>query len=105
MSAAVNSMIDAQSDLIGRGVEGSVSGQESGLSESRVLRSAGLVFGSIAVGIAAPEAASNHSSSIDAVGSESRVRTDACAAFRALFSGRARSYPSRQCSALGCGSN
>ena len=73
MSAAVNSMIGAQSDSTGRGVEGSESGQESGSLESRVSRSAGLVFGSIVVGIAAPKAVSNHLSSIGAVGSELRV--------------------------------
>ena len=94
MSAAVNSMIGAQSDSIGRGAEGSESGEESGPSESRALRSAGLVFGSIAVGIAAPEAASNHPSLIGAVGSELRVEADAGAASRALFGGRARSCSS-----------
>ena len=62
MSVAVNSMIGAQSDSIGRGAEGSESGEESGSLESRVSQSAGLVFGSIAVGIAAPEAASNRPS-------------------------------------------
>ena len=94
MSAAVNSMIGAQSDSIGMGAEGSESGEESGSLESRVSRSAGLVFGSIAVGIAAPEAASNHPSSIGAVGSELRVEADAGAASRALFGGRARSCSS-----------
>ena len=73
MSAAVNSIIGAQSDSIGRGAGGSEFGEESGPSGSRVTRSAGLVFGSIAFEIAAPEAASNHSSSIGAVGSELRV--------------------------------
>ena len=91
MFAAVNSMIGAQSDSIGRGAEGSESGEESDLLESRVSQSAGLVFGSIVVGIAAPEAASNHPSSIGAVDSELRVKADAGAASRALFSGRARS--------------
>ena len=94
MSAAVNSMIGAQSDSIGRGAEGSQSGEESGSLESRVSRSAGLVFGSIIVGIAAPEVASNHPSSIGAVGSELRVEADAGAASSALFGGRARSCPS-----------
>ena len=94
MSAAVNSMIGAQSDSIGRGAEGSESGEESGSLESRVSRSAGLVFGSITIGIAAPEAASNHPSSIGAVGSELRVEADAGAASRALFGGRARSCSS-----------
>ena len=94
MSAAVNSMNGAQSDSIGRGAEGSESGEESGFLESQVSRSAGLVFGSIAVGITTPEAASNHPSSIGAVGSELRVEADAGAASRALFGGRARSCPS-----------
>ena len=83
-------MIGAQSDSLGRGAESSESGKESGSMESRVLQSTGLVFGSIAVGIAAPEAASNHPSSIGAVGSELRVEADAGAASRALFGGRAR---------------
>ena len=100
MSVAVNSMIGAQSDSIGRGAEGSESGEES-----RVSQSAGLVFGSIAVGIAAPEAASNHPSSISAVGSKLRVEADAGAASRALFGGRARSCSSWQCGALGSGTN
>ena len=105
MSAAVNSMIGAQLDSIGRGAEGSESEEESGSLESRVSRSVGLVFGSIAVGIAAPEAASNRPSSIGAVGSELRVEADAGAASRALFGGRARSCSSGQCGALGSGSN
>ena len=94
MSAAVNSMIGAQSDSIGRGAEGSESGEESGSLESRVSQSAGLVFGSIAVWIAAPEVASNRPSLIGAVGSELRVGADAGAASRALFGGRARSCSS-----------
>ena len=48
MSAAVNSIIGAQSDSIGRGAGGSESWEESGSSESRVMQSAGLAFGSIA---------------------------------------------------------
>ena len=59
MSTAVKSIIGAQSDLIGRGAGGSESGEESGSSESRAKRGAGLEFGSIASEIAAPEAASN----------------------------------------------
>ena len=94
MSAAVNSIIGAQSDSIGRGVEGSESEEESGSLESRVSWSAGLVFGSIAVGITAPEAASNHPSSTGTIGSELRVEADAGAASRALFGGRARSCSS-----------
>ena len=64
MSAAVNSMIGAQSDSIGRGAGGSESGKESGTSGSRASQRTRLVFGSIAVEIAAPEAVSSHPSSI-----------------------------------------
>ena len=77
MSAAVNSIIGAQSDSIGRGAGGSESGKESGSSESRVMQSAGLAFGSIAFGIAAPEVTSNRSSSIGVIGSELEVGTEA----------------------------
>ena len=94
MCAAVNSIIGAQSDSIGRGAGGSESGEESGSLESRVVQSAGLAFGSIAFGIAAPEVTSNRSSSIGAVGSELRVEADAGAASRTLFGGRARSCSS-----------
>ena len=94
MFVTVNSMIGAQSDSIGRGTKGSESGEESGSLESRVSRSAGLVFGSIAVGNAAPEAASNHPSSVGAVRSELRVEADAGAASRAPFGGRPRSISS-----------
>ena len=94
MSAAVNSMIGAQSGSIGRGAEGSESGEESGSLESRASQRIGLVFGSIAVEIAAPEAVSNHPSSIGVIGSELGVGADTGAASRALFGGRARSCPS-----------
>ena len=94
MSAMVNSMIGAQSDSIGRGAEGWESGEESGTLESRVSRRIRLVFGSIAVQTAAPEAVSSHPSSIGAVGSELRVGADAGAASGVLFDDRARSYPS-----------
>ena len=94
MSATVNSMIGAQSDSIGRGAEGSESGEESGTLELRALRRAGLVFGSIAVEIAAPEAVSNHPSSIGVIDSELGVGADTGAASRALFGGRAKSCPS-----------
>ena len=94
MSAAVNSMIGAQSGSIGRGAEGSESGEESGSLESRASHRIGLVFSSIAVEIAAPEAVSNHSSLIGAVGSELRVGADEGAASRALFGGIARPRPS-----------
>ena len=87
-------MIGAQFDSIDRGAECSEFREESGSAESRVSQSTGLVFGSIAVEIAAPEAVSNHPSSIGAVGSELRVGADAGAASRALFDGRARSCPS-----------
>ena len=94
MSVAVNSMIGAQSGSIGRGAEGSESGEESGSLESRASQRIELVFDSITVEIAAPEAVSNHPSSIGTVGSELRVGADAGAASRALFGGRARSCPS-----------
>ena len=87
-------MIGAQSDLIGWGTDGSESGKESGTLESRAARRVRLVFGSTAVETSAPEAVSNHPSSIGAIGSELRVRADAGAASRVLFSSRARSYPS-----------
>ena len=105
MSTAVNPIIGAQSDSIGRGAGGSESEEESGSSESRIMQSAGLAFGSIAFGTAAPEVTSNRSSSIGAIGSELGVGTDACAASKALFGGRAISCPSRQCGAPGYGSN
>ena len=94
MSAAVNSMIGAQSDSIDRGAEGSESGGESGSLESRVSQSTELVFGSIAVGVAAPEVASNRPSLIGAVGSELGVGADAGAASKALSGSRAKSCPS-----------
>ena len=84
MSAAVNSIIGAQSDSIGRGAGGSEFGEESGSFESWATRSAGLAFGSIAFNVAAPEVTSNRSSSIGAIGSELGVGTDACAASRTL---------------------
>ena len=94
MSAAVNSMIGAQSGLIGRGAEGLESGEESGSLESQASQRIGLVFGSIAVEIAAPEAVSNHPSSVGVIGSELGVGADTGAASRALFGGRAKSCPS-----------
>ena len=94
MSVAANSMIGAQSGSVGWGAEGSESGKESGTLKSRASRRTRLVFGSIAIEIAAPEAVSNHPSSIDAVGSGLRVGADAGAASRALFGGRARSCAS-----------
>ena len=94
MSAAVNSMIGTQSDSIGRGAEGSESGEESGTLESRALQRTGLVFGAITVEIAAPEAVSSHPSSVGAVSSELRVGADTCAASRALSGSRAISCSS-----------
>ena len=82
-------------DLIGRGTDGSESGKESGTLESRAAQRVRLVFGSIALETAAPEAVSNYPSSTGAVGSELRVGADAGAASGLLFGGRARSYPSR----------
>ena len=105
MSIAVNSMVGAQSDSIGRGADSSVSGRESGTLESRAARRFALVFGSTAVETATPEAVSNHPSSIGAVGSELMVGADAGVASGVLFGGRARSYPSRQWGAPGYGSN
>ena len=78
-------MIGAQLDSIGRGADGSVSGKESDTLESRAAQRVMLVFGSIAVETAAPEAVSSHPSSIGAVGSELRVGADTGAASRALF--------------------
>ena len=69
-------MIGALSNSIGRGADGS----ESSTLESRAAQRVRLVFGSIAVETAAPEAVSSHPSSIGAVGSELRVRADAGAA-------------------------
>ena len=94
MSAAVNSMIGAQLGSIGRGAEGSESGEESGSLESRASQRIGLVFGSITVEITAPEAVSNHPSSVRVIGSELGVGADTGAASRALFGGRAKSCPS-----------
>ena len=105
MSAAVNSITGAQPDSIGRGAEGSESGEESDTLELRASQRTRLVFVSIAVEIATPEAVSNHPSSIGAVGSELRIGADAGAASGVLFGGRARSYPSRQWGAPSCGSN
>ena len=98
-------MIGAQSDSIGRGAGGSESEKESDTLKSRATQRVMLVFGSIAVETAAPEAVSNHPSSIGAVGSELSVRADAGVASGVLFGGRARSYPSRQYGAPDCGSN
>ena len=69
-------MIGAQLGSIGRGVEDPESRKESGTLESRASRGTRLVFGSIAVEIAAPEAASSHPSSTGAVGYELRVGAD-----------------------------
>ena len=87
-------MIGAHSDSIGKGADGSESGKESGTLESRASQRMRLVFGSIAVETAAPEAVSSHPSSIGAVGSELRVGADSCAASRALSGSRAKSCPS-----------
>ena len=91
MSAAVNSMIGAQSDSIGRGTGGSESGEESGTSESRASWGTRSVFGSIAVEVAAPEAVSSHPSSICAAGSELKVGAGSSAASRVLSGCRAKS--------------
>ena len=73
-------MIGAQSDSIGKGADGLESIKESGTLESRASQRIRLVLGSITVETAAPEAVSNHPSSIGAVGSELRVGADAGAA-------------------------
>ena len=52
------------------------------------------MFGSITVEIAAPEAVSNHPSSVGVIGSELGVGADTGAASRVLFGGRAKSCPS-----------
>ena len=105
MSAAVNSMIGAQSDSTGRGAGGPESGKESGTSESRALWGTRSVFGSITVEVAAPEVVSSHPSLVCAVGSELMVGVNTGAALWALSGCRARSCPSRQCGAPGRGSN
>ena len=87
-------MIGTQSDSIGRGADGSESRKESVTLESRASQRMRLVFGSIAVETAAPEAVSSHPSSIGVVGPELRIGADVGAASGVLFGGRARSYPS-----------
>ena len=69
-------MIGAQLGSIGRGAEDSESGKESNTLESWASQRTRLVFGSIAVEIAAPGAASNHPSLTGTVGSELRVGAD-----------------------------
>ena len=69
----MNPMIGAQLGSLGRGAEGSESGQESGTLESLVSQRTKPVFGSITVEIAAPGAASNRPSPTGAVGSELMV--------------------------------
>ena len=86
-------MIGAQSDSIGRGAGGLESEKESGTLESRAVQRIMLVFGSIAVEIAAPEAVSNNPSSIGAVCSELRIGADVGAASGILSGGRAKSCP------------
>ena len=76
------------------GAEGSESGEESDILESRASQRTRLVFDLIAVEIAAPEAVSNHPSSVGVIGSEIGVGADTGAASRALFGGRAKSCPS-----------
>ena len=87
-------MIGAQSDSIGGSPGGSESKKESGTLESQASQRIRLVFGSIAIETAAPEAVSSHLSSIGAVGSELRDGADAGTTSGVLFGGRARSYPS-----------
>ena len=94
MSAAVNSMIEAQLGSIGRGAEDSESGMESGTLESQASQRTRLVFGSIAVEIAVFGVASNRPSPTGIVGSELMVRADAGATLWALSDDRAKSCPS-----------
>ena len=69
-------MIGAQSGSIERGAEYSEFGTESGTLELSALQRTWLVFGSIAVEIAAPRAVSNRPSLVSAVGSELAVEVD-----------------------------
>ena len=94
MSAAVNSMIGAQLDSIGGVAGGTESGEESGTSESRASWGTRLVFGSIAVEVAASEVVSSHPSLVCAAGSESKIEAGSSAASRVLFGCRAKSCPS-----------
>ena len=66
-------MIGAQLGPIGRGAEDPESRKESGTLESQALQRTRLVFGSIAVEIAAPGAASSRPAPTGAVGSELMV--------------------------------
>ncbi len=75
MSAAVNSMIGAQSDSTGGGAGGSV-------------------FGSIAVEVAAPEVVSSHPSLVYSAGSESKIGAGSSEASKVPSGGRVRSCPS-----------
>ena len=86
MSAAVNSMIGAQSDSIGEGTGGSESGEEFGTSESRASWGTRLVFGSIAVVVAAPEAVSSES----ILGLRSRLRVEDRSGFECGLQGTVR---------------
>ena len=95
MSAMANSMIGAESDSIGGGAGGSESGKDSGTLESRASEGTKSVFGSITVEVAAPEAVSNHPSSICTAGSKSKVGAGSCAASRALSGCRAKSCPNQ----------
>ena len=69
-------MIGAQSGLTGRGTGFTEYGTESGTLESRALQRTRLVFGSIAVEIAAPGTASNRPSLVSAVGAGLMVGAD-----------------------------
>ena len=69
-------MTGAQSGSIGSVAEDSESGTESGTLESRALQRTRLVFGSIAVEIAAPGTASNRPSLVSAVGAGLMVGAD-----------------------------
>ena len=94
MSAAVNSMIGAQSDSTGGGAGGQESGEESGTSESRASWGTRSVFGTIAVEVAAPEVVSSHPSLVCAAGSELKIGAGSSAASGVLSGCRAKSCPS-----------
>ena len=69
-------MTGAQSGSIGRGAGYTESETESGTLESRALQRTRLVFGSIAVEIAAPGVASDRPSPTSAVGSKLMIGAD-----------------------------
>ena len=77
-----------------QGADGSESEEESDTLESQAAERIMLVFGSIVVETAAPEAVSSHPSSIGAVGPELRVGVVAGVISLTLSDGRAKAYSS-----------